>query len=249
MGSSTNQNTSRPTTATTWFRTSAPTPTPSAPSSMAIRALRPSWAASSPASGSGRSRTERIAVPTIVTPIEIATDSSAPAAAKASVLAARKRSRSGAARRELVMVRWRHSPPMPITARTTRKRLLVSDVNTSTSTDSSVGSVSSATSPAMTSDVPMAAPASPANVRVVRSLISSARSSAFMRPPRSARGRRPPGSARPRRAPRGRCRARRRPRRRRQGEEPRTSRAPAAGYLRPMRRRSRSATIGVCAVP
>ena len=54
--------------------------------------------------------------------------------------------RSGAASSELVIVRWRHSPLIPTIARMRMKKLLVSDANTSTRTDSSVGSVSSATS-------------------------------------------------------------------------------------------------------
>ncbi len=54
---------------------------------------------------------------------------------------------------------------------------LVSAVKTSVSTDSSVGSESDATKPAISSDVPSATPVSAMNVRVVRSLISSACSS------------------------------------------------------------------------
>ena len=60
-----------------------------------------------------------------------------PAAANASVLAARNFSRSGAASSELVIVRWRHSPVMPTIARIVMNRLLVSAVNTSVSTESS----------------------------------------------------------------------------------------------------------------
>ena len=62
------------------------------------------------------------------------------------------------------------------------KRLLVSVVKTSVSTDSSVGSESRLTSVTSTTEVPTATPASATNVRVVRSLISSARSSGFIAP-------------------------------------------------------------------
>jgi hypothetical protein len=64
------------------------------------------------------------------------------------------------------------------------KSPLVSAVKTSVSTESSVGSDSTLTSTAISSDVPIATPVRARNVRVVRSLISSARSRAFMPPPR-----------------------------------------------------------------
>ena len=60
------------------------------------------------------------------------------------------------------------------------KKLLVSEANTSTRTDSLVGSVRMATSTAITVDVPMARAAIAAKVRVVRSLSSSARRSAVI---------------------------------------------------------------------
>ena len=63
------------------------------------------------------------------------------------------------------------------------KRLLVSDVNTSVRTDSCVGSVRRATSTVMSSEIPTAMQASATNVRVVRSLISSACRSALTSPP------------------------------------------------------------------
>ena len=107
-------------------------------------------------------------------------DSTIPAVAKATALAARNRRRSGAASSELVIVRWRHSPLIPTTASKRMKKLLVSDANTSTRTESSVGSVSSATSVAISTDVPAATMAMTLNVRVVRSLSSSARSSAVI---------------------------------------------------------------------
>ena len=56
----------------------------------------------------------------------MARESSAPAAAKASVFAARKRVRSGAASSEPVIVRWRHSPVIPTIARIMMKRVLAS---------------------------------------------------------------------------------------------------------------------------
>ena len=56
-------------------------------------------------------------------------------------------------------------------------RLLVSEAKTSVRTSSWLGSVSSATSTVISSDVPTAAAVSARNVRVVRSLMSSARSS------------------------------------------------------------------------
>jgi len=62
-------------------------------------------------------------------------------------------------------------------------RPLVSELNTSTSTDSSVGSVRSATRIVISSETPTAVAVSAMNVRVVRSLISSARSRAFTPPP------------------------------------------------------------------
>jgi hypothetical protein len=122
-------------------------------------------------------------VPTIATLAEISSESTAPAAANASVFAARKRSRFGAARSDDAIVRWRHSPLIPMTARIRMKKLLVSDVKTSVSTDSSVGSVSTLTRTAISSDVPTATPVIARNVRVVRSLSSSACSSAVMRRP------------------------------------------------------------------
>ena len=79
----------------------------------------------------------------MVIAIEISSESTSPAAANAIVFAVRKRSRSGAASSELVIVWWRHSPVIPITARIVMKRLLVSEVKTSVSTSSWVGSVSS----------------------------------------------------------------------------------------------------------
>ena len=62
-------------------------------------------------------------------------------------------------------------------------RLLVSAVNTSMRTESSVGSVSMLTSPTRIIDVPTVTAASATNVRVVRSLSSSARSKAVMSAP------------------------------------------------------------------
>ncbi len=81
------------------------------------------------------------------------------------------------------MVRWRHSPLMPTTARMMMKRLLVSAVNTSVRTLSCVGSVSRLTRPAMSSEVPTASPANAMKVRVVRSFSTSAWSSAVMSGP------------------------------------------------------------------
>ena len=72
------------------------------------------------------------------------------------------------------MVRCRHSPLIPTTASKKMKRPLVSEANTSISTDFSVGSVSRLTSTVSSRDVPTAAPARAAKVRVVRSLSSSA---------------------------------------------------------------------------
>ena len=106
----------------------------------------------------------------------ISSESTTPAAAKASVLAARKRRRSGAASSELVIVRWRHSPVIPSTARIRMKSPLASELNTSVSTSSLEGSDRMDTSTVMRSDIEIATPASAANVRVVRSLISSASS-------------------------------------------------------------------------
>ncbi len=57
------------------------------------------------------------------------------------------------------------------------KRPLASEANTSVSTSSWDGSVRIETSTVMRSEIPIATPASAANVRVVRSLISSASSS------------------------------------------------------------------------
>ena len=88
----------------------------------------------------------------------MASDRSSPTTANASVLAARNRRRSGAASSELVIVRWRHSPLMPTTARMMMKSPLVSAVNTSVRTLSCVGSVSRLTRPAMSSEVPTASP-------------------------------------------------------------------------------------------
>jgi hypothetical protein len=92
-------------------------------------------------------------------------------------------SRSGAASSELVIVRWRHSPVIPTIARITMNSPLVSAVKTSVSTESSVGSDSALTSEVISSDVPSATAVSARNVRVVRSLISSARSSGLIRFP------------------------------------------------------------------
>ncbi len=61
----------------------------------------------------------------------MSSESTSPAAANAIIFAVRKRSRSGAASSELVIVWWRHSPVIPITARIVMKRLLVSEVKTS----------------------------------------------------------------------------------------------------------------------
>ena len=103
----------------------------------------------------------------------------------------------------------------------------MSAVKTSVSTDSWVGSDSRLTSTQISSEVPTATPVSARNVRVVRSLISSARSRAVMPLPRSARRRRPPGSARRRPARRARPGARRPPRPTTSGAAPRTSSAPS----------------------
>ena len=81
----------------------------------------------SPADGVGRPRASRIVRPAIVTAIETITDSSAPAIANASIFAARNRNRAGAARSELVIVRWRHSPVIPTIARTVMNSALVSE--------------------------------------------------------------------------------------------------------------------------
>ena len=97
-----------------------------------------------------------MAAPVTATVIAMSKDSAIPAVAKATALAARNRRRSGAASNELVIVRWRHSPLIPTTARTRMKKLLVSDANTSNRTDSSVGSVNSATSAATSTDVAIA---------------------------------------------------------------------------------------------
>ena len=70
----------------------------------------------------------------------MASESNIPAAANASVLAARKRIRSGAASSELVIVRWRHSPVIPTIARIMMKRLLASVAKTSVRTSACVGS-------------------------------------------------------------------------------------------------------------
>ena len=83
---------------------------------------------SSPSSGSGRSRAASSTVPSAVTPSDTSRDITSPAAAKASVLAARKRVRAGAASSELAIVRWRHSPLMPTTASTRMNSALVSDM-------------------------------------------------------------------------------------------------------------------------
>ena len=103
-GSTAKPRTSRPTTATTWLRTSAPMPTPKAPSSAATSALRAICSSSSPAPGVGRSRTVRMMRPTMVIAIEISSERTSPATANAIGLAVRKRSRSGAASSELVIV-------------------------------------------------------------------------------------------------------------------------------------------------
>jgi hypothetical protein len=63
------------------------------------------WPISSPSPGVGRSRADRMIIPTTEIVIEISSESTNPAAAKASVFAIRKRSRLGAASRELVIVR------------------------------------------------------------------------------------------------------------------------------------------------
>ena len=183
-GSTSTANTRIPTTPTIWLRTMAPTPTPNAPSSAAASALRETRSARSPSAGVGRSRNDRMANPSMDTVTEIAKERSSPAAAKASVFAARKRTRSGAASRELVIVWWRHSPLIPTTAKMRMKKLLVSDANTSTSTDSALGRVSVATSAVSRSEMPTAAPARPMAVRVVRSFRNSACSRAVMPPPR-----------------------------------------------------------------
>ena len=125
-----------------------------------------------------------MANPAMPTAIMISTESTTPAAAKATVFAARKRRRSGAASSELVMVRWRHSPVIPTTARSRMKSPLASELNTSVSTSSLEGSERIDTSTVMRSEIPIATPASAANVRVVRSLISSASSSGFTLGPR-----------------------------------------------------------------
>ena len=64
------------------------------------------------------------------------------------------------------------------------KRPLTSELNTSVSTSSWEGSVRIATSTVMSSEIATATPASAANVRVVRSLISSASSSRLTPGPR-----------------------------------------------------------------
>ena len=87
----------------------------------------------------------------------MASESSTPAAAKASVLAARKRIRSGAASSELVIVRWRHSPVIPTIARIMMKRPLVSFWKTSSSTLSFVGLGSrGGEDPVSSSEIPIA---------------------------------------------------------------------------------------------
>jgi hypothetical protein len=68
--------------------------------------------------------------------------------------------RSGAASSELVIVRCRHSPVIPTIARIMMKRVLASFWKTSVATESLVGSSREATRIVITSEIPIAAPAS-----------------------------------------------------------------------------------------
>ena len=112
-----------PTIAIGWLRTRRPTPTPRRPAAPRPRRFaRTAPAVRRNREWGGRApRGSRADTP-------VATRSrpraGRPAAAKASTFAARNRSRSGAARSELVIVRWRHSPVIPTIARIRMKRLL-----------------------------------------------------------------------------------------------------------------------------
>jgi len=90
-------------------------------------------------------------------------------------LAAISRVRTGAASTVPVMVRWRHSPAMPITPRSRMNSPVKSLRNSSRASRSVKPSVSVAARTTTSSDSATAEPVSAKKVRVVRSLSSSAR--------------------------------------------------------------------------
>ena len=94
-----------PTRVAAWLRTTAPIPTPRAPNSAATVMFRHSTSATSAAPSVGAPREDRISMPTTMISSDNASVRTRPANAWASVLAASKRTRSGAASTELVIVR------------------------------------------------------------------------------------------------------------------------------------------------
>ena len=99
-------------------------------------------------------------------------------------MAASRRTRAGAARTELVIVRCRHSPAIPVTPSSRMKRAEKSAVNSSRASCSVKVSVRMVLSPTTSSDSASVAATIVTNVRVVRSLSSSARSNGFKTRPR-----------------------------------------------------------------
>jgi hypothetical protein len=92
-------------------------------------------------------------------------------------LAIRSFKRSGAASTVPVIVRWRHSPLIPMTPSSRMKRLEKSAVKRSRVETGSKSSVRIADRPTTSIDNTTAEATSARNVRVVRSFSSSARSS------------------------------------------------------------------------
>ncbi len=88
--------------------------------------------------------------------------------------------RSGAARTVLVIVLWRHSPAIPIAPSSRMKMPVKSPANAARTSSSVKSPASSVLSTSSSSEIASPDPISAKNVRVVRSLSSSACRSALM---------------------------------------------------------------------